>query len=78
MRADMRKRDIKRYTLAQLKARLARRGGVLRTRPDAPTYELDDTFWREASLRVLGRHVTVAVAPPGWWARRWRWIRRMV
>jgi uncharacterized protein (DUF4415 family) len=48
----MGKRDIKRYTLAQLKARLARRGGVLRTRPDAPAYELDDTFWREAVVRL--------------------------
>ena len=48
----MHKRGIKRYTLAQLKARLARRGGVLHTRPEAPEYELDDTFWREAVVRL--------------------------
>lgn len=48
----MRKRGITRYTLAQLRARLARRGGVLRTRPDAPTYELDDAFWRDAVIRL--------------------------
>jgi predicted DNA binding CopG/RHH family protein len=48
----MRKRGITRSSLAQLSARLARRAGVVRTRPEAPTHELDDAFWREAVVRL--------------------------
>ena len=50
----MAKDDIRQYSLDELKA-MRDQGNSVSTRPDAPTVELDEDFWRHA-------HV---VAPPG-------------
>lgn len=46
--------DIRRYSLAELKAN--RRKGFTKTRPDAPEIELDEDFWRNVRL-VLPKKV---------------------
>ena len=48
----MAKDDIRRYSLAELKAR--RKQGLTKTRPDAPEIELDETFWKNARLVMPG------------------------
>ena len=44
----MAKEDIKSYSMAELKAMRTR--GETYTRPDAPEYELDEDFWRNARV----------------------------
>jgi len=44
----MEKEDIRRYSLAELRA-MHNRGETL-TRPDAPEIELDEDFWRNARV----------------------------
>lgn len=46
--------DIRRYSLAELKEMVAR-GDYTPTRPDAPEYELDEEFWRNARLSLPSR-----------------------
>jgi uncharacterized protein (DUF4415 family) len=44
----MAKSDIRRYSLDELQAKLDR--GETRTDPNAPTYELPESFWAKARL----------------------------
>lgn len=41
--------DIRRYSLDEL-AEMKARGDYVPTRPDAPTYPVDEAFWREARV----------------------------
>ena len=48
----MARKDIKRYSLAELKALRAR--GKTHTRADAPVREVDEDFWRHARVVLPG------------------------
>lgn len=48
----MARKDIKRYSLEELKAMRAR--GKTRTRADAPVREIDEEFWRHARVVMPG------------------------
>ena len=45
----MAKEDIRQYTPAELR-KLNREGAYSKTRPDAPEFELDETFWENARI----------------------------
>jgi uncharacterized protein (DUF4415 family) len=47
----MAKQDIKQYSLNDLK-KMRERGDYIPTRPDAPTLNPDEDFWRNAEVRM--------------------------
>jgi uncharacterized protein (DUF4415 family) len=53
----MGKEDIRRYSLDELKA--MRERGETYTRPDAPEYEPDEEFWRNARIVAPPRKASV-------------------
>ena len=55
----MGKKDIRRYSLEELQAMRDR--GETETRPDAPTYELDEEFWKNARLVMPGERGKTSV-----------------
>ena len=50
----MAKEDIRRFSLAELKAR--RKKGLTKTRPNAPEIELDEAFWKSARVVMPGEY----------------------